>query len=263
MRIFTSEGIVINKLKYLESDLILTIFVKGEGKIKAIVKGGVNSRKRFPGAFEIGNTGEFGLVDKNHYQLMHINHARIDNYLINLKKDYGKIVLLFYLAGITEAMLIEHHSHPRLYDTLLSTLQFLDSDIGTVLEPGTQSSGNSRFLDQVRLFYELHLLRESGILPALDKCEACGTLFADEQVYCAVKTGKFVCYHCTPHIADTVFLPADIVHVMQAVVAQETDIRTFLGTTVPHSIFNVTTRLMENYLERPLKIWRMIDTLQT
>ncbi len=262
MRIFSSEGIVINKLRYLESDLIITLFMKGEGKIKAIVKGGVNSRKRFPGAFEIGNTGEFGLVDKNHYQLMHVSHARIDNYLITLKKDYGKIVLLFYMAGITDALLSEHHTHPLLYDNLLYTLNHLNQNGDEPAASETQAAASSQLLDRVRLFYELHLLRETGILPALDKCETCGTPLSGGPMYFVIKTGKFVCGSCRSAAADTVLIPAAIVQLAHAVTARETGIHAFLDTHVPHAVFNATTQLMGNYIERPLKIWRMIDTLQ-
>jgi DNA repair protein RecO (recombination protein O) len=246
MHIFTSEGIVIHKLKYLEFDLIVTIFSKTEGKINAIVKGGVNSRKRFPGAFEIGNTGEFGFIDKNQYQLINISHAKVDNYFINLKKDYDKTMVLFYMLGITDVMLIEHQSHPRLFDILIHTLRFLEIN---------------KSLNQIRLFYELHLLKETGLLPAIEKCESCGRPFYNSNVNFIIKTGKLVCESCTPNNAEAFMIPANLLGLIKTVNNNHINLDEFLIVDIPHDIFNVTTRLMSNYIDRPLKIWQMIDTI--
>ncbi len=274
MHIFTSEGIVIHRLKYLESDLIVTIFSKTEGKIKAIVKGGVNSRKRFPGAFEVGNTGEFGFVDKNPYQLMYINHAKVDNYLINLKKDYDKILMLFYIVGITEAMLIEHQSHPVLFDIIQYTLRCLETgcDIKSsgqstagnnegILASGTDRTMNT-FFNQIRLFYELHLLKETGLLPAIEKCESCGMLFYNNSVNFIIKTGKLVCESCIPDNAEIFTIPSGLLKLIKTVNNNQSNMHEFLIADMPNAIFNITTRLMSNYIDRPLKIWQMIDTLQ-
>ena len=246
MHLFTSEGIVIHKLKYLESDLIVTIFSMSEGKIKAIVKGGVNSRKRFPGAFEVGNTGEFGFTAKNSYQLMYINHAKVNNYLIALKKDYDKIMMLSYILGITDAMLIEHQSHPRLFDILVYTFQGLEKN---------------KALNQIRLFYEFHLLKETGLLPGIEKCESCGRPFAGRRVTHLPSTGKLVCESCIPHNTATFTIPDNVLKLIKAVNDNSINMDEFLIVDVPHAIFNVTTRLMSNYIDRPLKIWQMIDTI--
>ena len=246
MHLFTSEGIVIHKLKYLESDLIVTIFSITEGKIKAIVKGGVNSRKRFPGAFEVGNIGEFGFTAKNPYQLMYINHAKVNDYLIELKKDYDKIIMLFYLLGITDAMLIEHQSHPKLFEFLVYTIQFLEKN---------------KALNQVRLFYEFHLLKETGLLPAIEKCESCGMAFAGNRVNFLQQTGKLVCESCIPYNTGSFPIPDNLLLLLKAVNNNSLNMDEFLNVDVPHAMFDITTMLMSNYIDRPLKIWQMIDTI--
>lgn len=280
MHLFTSEGIVLNKLRYLESDLIVTVLSKYEGKIKAIVKGGANSRKRFPGAFEAGNTGEFGFVDKNPYQLMHINHAKIDNYFINLKKDYEKILLLFYLLGLTDVMLPEHQGHPQLFNILLYTLNCLETSPSPHLSKGGTEGGapdkeqeeayhrngmtglaQNGFLRQVRLFYELKLLKETGLLHAADKCESCGRQFSGNGVVLAIRTGKFVCTSCMPPEAESYRLQTSLLELIRNVNGSTSGIGGFLSVDVPSVIFGFTTTIMKAYIDRPLKLWDMIDNL--
>ncbi len=252
MHIFTSQGIVLNKLRYLESDLIVTIFSKDEGKLKAIVKGGASSRKRFPGAFEAGNTGEFGFVDKNPYQLMHISHATVDNYFINLKKDYDKILMLFYLLGITDVMLPEHQSHTQLFDILLYTLYCLESGMGP---------GINNFLNQIRLFYELHLLKEIGLLRAVEKCESCGRPFSNDEVNLVIKTGKLICKSCITSNTEAYRIPASLLRLIKTINSNDIDINRFLTVDIPSVIFSFTMRIMSAYIDRPLKLWDMIDKL--
>jgi|YelNatPaOPRAMG01_1025707.scaffolds.fasta_scaffold01254_17 DNA repair protein RecO (recombination protein O) len=246
MHIYTSPGIIIRKIKYLESDLIVTVFSKTEGKLKAIVKGGINSKKRFPGAFEVGNIGEFGFTEKSPYHLMMLNHAKINNYLIHIKNDYEKIVMLFYILSITDAMLAEHQKHQSLFDILVQTLQFLESN---------------KSLNKIRLFYELHLLKETGLLPAIEKCELCGTPFMDNNVNYIIKTGKWVCNACVPNNTRVFTMPEAMLKWIKLVNTSSININEFLISNIPSSIFDVTTTLISNYIDKPLKIWQLVDNL--
>ncbi len=246
MHIFTAEGIVLNKLKYLETDLIVTIFSKTEGKIKGIVKGGLNSRKRFPGAFEAGNTGEFGFAEKNQHHLTYVNHARIDDYLIDLKKDYDKIVMLSYILGVTDAMLPERHAHQHLFDVLVYTLRRVETGMP---------------LHKIRLFYELHLLKETGLLHAMEKCEHCGRSLAAADVHLAVRTGKLLCGACTDPRTPSYTIPPSLIEIIRETDSHTCDAAPFETVDVSSFMFTFTTGIMKAYIDKPLKLWDMITTI--
>lgn len=246
MHLYTAHGVVLNKLRYLESDFIVTLFLKTAGKLKAIVKGGANSKKRFPAAFEAGNIGEFGIIEKNNYQLAHITHAKINNYLPHLKNDYEKVMMLFYILGITDAMLVEHHKHSRLFEILIYTLQLPDWN---------------KNLSKVRLFYELNLLKEAGLLPAIEKCEICGNSF-NQNINFLEKTGKLVCDACIP-VGTTIFrIPDYLVKWINAINRNEQVDIYDINHNIPYPIFDITKTLMSNYIDKPLKIWKIINTIQ-
>ncbi len=245
MHLYTSPGVVLNKLRYLESDLIVTVFSKTEGKVKAMVKGGANSKKRFPGAFEVGNAGEFGFVEKNSYQLTYISHAKISNYFPKIRNDYKKIMMLSYILGITDSMLTEHHKHPGLFDALIDTLQSLDED---------------KTMVKVRLLYELNLLKEIGLLPAIEKCELCGASFKNEVNFLK-QIGKFVCNNCIPPDAEFFRIPDYLLEWIKAINSDKPINIYDVNYDIPHSIFNITTTLMANYIDKPLKIWQIINTI--
>ncbi len=271
MHIFTSGGIVLNKLKYLESDLIATILLKNEGKIKAIAKGGVNSRRRFPGSFEVGNIGEFGFTEKNPYQLMLITHSKIDDYLIKLKKDYEKTLMLIYLLGLTDVMIPEHQPNPKLFDTLLDSIQFLE---------------HNKHLNQVRLFYELHLLKINGLLHVVDRCESCKTPFSNikdkspdpspawvprpftkeggggvTNVNLIVKTGRFVCSSCKSGSDEIHSMEMPLLEIIKSTAGHDTSLQDFSNVRIPAAIFSFTMRIISSYVDKPLKLWEMINTI--
>ncbi|MCL4558112.1 MAG: DNA repair protein RecO [Deltaproteobacteria bacterium] len=247
MDIFTSEGMVINRLRYLESDLIVTILSKDHGKIKAIAKGGASSRKRFPGAFETGNIGEFGFVEKSPYQLAHLAHAKIDNYLIRLKKDYEKTLMLIYLSGLTDVMTPEHQSSQVLFSTLSDAVLFLE---------------DNKRLDQVRLFYELQLLRINGLLHVVGSCELCKAPFGGgHDVNLIAGTGRFICDSCIPGEGEVCRIPLSLLTIIKSTAKHNTCLGDFSEIEVPSALFGFTRRIISSYIDKPLKLWDMIDNL--
>lgn len=246
MHIFTSGGIVLNKFKYLESDLIATILLKNEGKIKAIAKGGVNSRRRFPGSFEVGNIGEFGFAEKNPYQLILITHSKIDNYLIKLKKDYEKTLMLIYFLGLTDVMIPEHQPNPKLFNTLLDSIQFLE---------------DNKHLNQVRLFYELHLLKINGLLHVVERCESCKAPFHGNDVHLIIKTGRFVCSSCISGSDEIHSMELPLLEIIKFTASHDTSLHDFSDVRIPAAIFSFTMRIISSYVDKPLKLWEMINNL--
>ncbi len=247
MGTFTSEGIVINRLKYLESDLIVTILSKDHGKIKAMVKGGANSRKRFPGAFETGNIGEFGFVEKNPYQIAYVAHATIDDYLIRLKKDYEKTLLLIYLSGLTDVMTPERQSSQVLFSALSDTVRFLE---------------DSKQLSQARLFYELQLLRINGLLHVVGRCELCKEPFrSGDDVHLVVASGRFVCHACVPNDGKVCRIPLALLTLIKSAAHHDIYLNGLSGMEIPSALFGFTRRIITSYIDKPLKLWDMIDTL--
>ena len=52
MPILKSEGVVLRRIKYSETSLILTFYTKDQGKISLIAKGARNPKSKFVGALE-------------------------------------------------------------------------------------------------------------------------------------------------------------------------------------------------------------------
>jgi DNA repair protein RecO len=75
----------------------------------------------------------------------------------------------------------EHDPHPELYDRLIGVLGEL----------------NTPRQEQAFLAFELALLRETGYLPHLDSCVACGTKLSDrDRVFVSPYRGGAICRNC-------------------------------------------------------------------
>ena len=244
MNIFNSEGIVLNKIKYLESDLIVTIFLKDEGKIKAIAKGGAKSRKRFAAAFEVGNDGEFGIVEKHIHQLMRIEHAHINNYFLNIRKDYNKLLMLFHFLSITDNLLPEKQKNEKLFELFLAALRLLEEDHPVLA---------------IRLFYESYLLKMNGILPYIKNCESCGGGLDYDDTYITSKNGRIICKSCIMNDSAVRRIPLKVIVLLNSINERRVDFKEFLSIDIPVDMFGFTMRHISDYIGKPQTIWQMIN----
>src|SRR5690606_7458924 len=122
--LYRVEGLVIRSLDYGEGGKIITLFTEGAGKTGVLARGAKKTGSRFSAAVQPFTYGEFvfyrggGLGTLNSADIIASHHR--------LREDLYLSAVAAYLAEMTDRLVADGESAPRLYRQLLGALGALD-----------------------------------------------------------------------------------------------------------------------------------------
>jgi len=156
MQSLSCESVVIGSMDYGESDKIVTLFTLEHGKLRGIARGAKKSVRRFGGSLELFARLKLQITLTE--GLARIQGADIVTVFPGIRADLGKIACAGYACDLTDALLPEGLSNPRLFRLLGAYLDHLDHS------PADSSD---------RRFFEINLLNVLGYRPLLEECAQC------------------------------------------------------------------------------------------
>jgi DNA repair protein RecO (recombination protein O) len=174
-----TEGVVLRRRDYGESDRILVIFTKKLGRVSGIAKGARKPSSKISGHLELFSRSSF-LISRGRNLHLITQAETLDSY-DHLREDLSGIGLGSYIVELVDAVTTEEGSNVKLYDLLILTLQSLDSS----QDPGI-----------IRHFFELQLLGLSGFRPEFFICVECGESVTEQDQYLSGELGGVVCPNC-------------------------------------------------------------------
>ncbi|HBP51152.1 MAG: repair protein RecO protein [Candidatus Shapirobacteria bacterium GW2011_GWE1_38_10] len=120
-KFITTTGVVINKQKRKEGDLLTTIFTPNLGKINCIAKGAQSLKSRRLGHLEIGTLIKASLYEKNSYYWLSETES-ISSFL-HTSSSLSQIALLFYFLEIVNTLLPLGQKEPQLYQIIVKAIE--------------------------------------------------------------------------------------------------------------------------------------------
>lgn len=183
------HAIVLSKLAYGESDLVVSLFTLEHGRIRGFGKGARASRKRFGGSLEPTNRLELVVTPKME-GLSRIERVEQTFCSPKLNEQLESLALALYACELVNSMTPEGHPLPRLYRLLTALLEHVAQTSGTVVD---------------RRFFEINLLNILGYRPLLDT----PALKALQQCLLTGSFGK-ICFTDTELDAATRLLDREI-----------------------------------------------------
>lgn len=180
--IIKTEAVVLSKINYSESSLIVSLYTKSNGLISAIVKGGRRPKSKLSSVVDVLNHIQIILYRKESREIQIISSADLISFF---PKTKTKIELSGYALAICESiktLLVENESNELLFNGLIRILNLIESEA----EHPAVLFG--RFL--------MFLIKQIGYEINLETCEVCSEkLSFDRKVYYSSTTG-FVCSKC-------------------------------------------------------------------
>ena len=160
-----------------EADLLVTLFTRAEGKVRAVAKSAKRSRKRFGGALE-----PLTLVRALWAETPGSDLARLDSCDVLLSPltaalDYPRLVALSHVAEMLDELLPDREPSDAVFRLTWAVLQALQS--GPIWVPIA--------------YFDLWMLRLLGFLPPLDECIECGEPLASQPAYFHALRDGLVC----------------------------------------------------------------------
>lgn len=245
--IYKTDAVVLRKNKISESDVILTLFSRKLGKIRAVSKGGRKPKSRLSPASHIFVFGEFVVArGKN---LDNISSADIHESFYKIREDLSKLAYASYFAELCDTVIVEGVTNNRLFDTFLKTLSLI-----TEAEEG---------FELIKLGFQLKLLDYIGLRPELNKCVSCGGV-KFKNIRFDIEQGGLICDNCSDKYRfNSILIDATMVKVMRYIF--KTDIITIskikLNPAIISKLNNIIDRYIRFHLER--KTFKSLEFLNT
>ena len=180
-RSYHCEALTLKKFPMGEADLMVTLFTRDRGKVRAVARGARRSASRLVGHLEPLTQARLSLAQGR--TLDHITQAQVIDNFAALKSDLGAITKGLYLAELVDGFGTEASPNEPLYHLAVEALRSIGQD--------PDSEWPLRF-------FEVQLLRVSGLMPELYQCVDCNQPLSPGRHRFSPSVGGTLCLACQP-----------------------------------------------------------------
>jgi DNA repair protein RecO (recombination protein O) len=158
MALKESEAIVLRTYPLRESDLLVTLFTRREGKVRGVARAAKRSKRRFGGALEPLTYVRVFYDDRERQELARLDSCEVIESPMTTEISYPRAVALGHVAELVDELLPDREASDAVFRLTLSVLQELRGP--AVWMPVT--------------YFELWMTRLMGFLPEFSECAVCG-----------------------------------------------------------------------------------------
>jgi DNA repair protein RecO (recombination protein O) len=172
MSVLTSEAVVLRTWPVQESDLIVSLFTRDYGKLRAVAKAALKSRKRFGGALEPTTVARAWFVERPRQELARLDQLEIVSSPLSAPIDQARLTVLSFFAEVLDEALPEHDPQETVFRLLASVLEYTSAVQSDVIQPWMPLT-----------YFALWMTRLMGLLPDIAHCTACGEALVSGSVF--------------------------------------------------------------------------------
>ncbi|MBU9722493.1 MULTISPECIES: DNA repair protein RecO [Bacillaceae] len=171
------EGIIIRTNDYGETNKILTLFTRENGKVALMARGAKRPKSRFASSAQLFIYGIF--IYQRSTGIGTLNSADIIDSFRDVRGDLKLTAHGAYMVELLDKLTEDHERNPYLFELIYQMLHMLDEE----MDP-----------DILTRIFETKMLQVAGVSPVLDRCSLCGT--GEEPFVFSVKNAGLLCRHC-------------------------------------------------------------------
>ena len=125
-RSYHCEALTLKKFPMGEADLLVTLYSKEKGKVRAIARGARRSNSKLVGHFEPLTQLKLSLAQGRN--LDYVTQAQVLSGFGSLKENLGAITKGLYLAELVDGVGSEANPNQSLYRLVIDALQAIEAD---------------------------------------------------------------------------------------------------------------------------------------
>lgn len=235
-RSIRTEGIVLRRRDFGESDRILVVFTRKLGRISGIAKGARKPSSKISGHLELFSRSSYLISRGRNLQLI-TQAETLDSY-DHLRQDLPGIGLGSYVVELVDAVTTEEGSNVKLYETLAAVLDALNSGLNSEI---------------VIHYFELQLLGLTGFRPEFYRCAECGDPIIEQDQFLSGELGGVVCPRCVHTIGGTDFRPVSARILKYLRHFQRSKLQDLLHLEIPRDIQTGLEASIRYYLDHTLE----------
>lgn len=202
-----ATAIVLRTSDFSESSLVVTLFSREMGKVRALAKGAKRLKGPFEGALDLLGLCRIVFLRKSSEGLDLLTEAKLLRCFRPAGHDLGSLYGAFYTVELLDDLTHDYDPQPDLFDLADDTLAALSAG-----EPVARRV----------LRFELGMLRILGHLPALESCAECGRPIAIAgRLPFAPIEGGLLCGGCRPGKTQVAVVTAAAVRIMAQLASSE------------------------------------------
>ena len=247
-RSYQCEALTLKKSPMGEADLLVTLFTRDQGKVRAVAKGARRSTSRLVGHLEPLTQVQLSVAHGR--SLDYISQAQVIGNFISLKSDLTAVSNGFYVAELVDGFGQESSPNQPLYRLALETLQCMDQHL--------DSQWPLRY-------FELHLLRVSGFMPELYRCVECRKTLTPDQHRLSPAVGGTLCPDCRPegvHVRSLSLRALKVLRLLDRGQLPEI-VSMKLDSPLAAELESLTGGAVKYWLEREIRSKSFVDQLQS
>ncbi len=194
--IVKTEAVVLNKIDYGDTSIIVSLFTKEFGRLSAILKGGRSPKSKAGTTLDPPNFLRVILYNKSTRDVQLISGAEIIEHYPVVKSDLDRLKFAFAIIELVKKLTPEHEANERLFRGLIRILNLLDS------------SDEQPQIIFGRFF--VFLLEVLGYELSLGNCGSCGSMIQSGSS-CAYNfsTGP-ICENCRQSHLESFYLNSEL-----------------------------------------------------
>ncbi|HKW17369.1 MAG TPA: DNA repair protein RecO [Terriglobales bacterium] len=172
-----SEAIVLRTYPFRESDLLVTLFTRIEGKVRGVARAAKKSRRRFGGALEPLTYVKVTFEDRERQELARLDACEVLDSPLTSEVSYARAVALGHIAELLDELLPDREANDAVFRLALSVLK--------------QVKGEDFWVPIT--YFELWMARLMGYLPDISECITCGRVLNGSRAYFHVLADGLMC----------------------------------------------------------------------
>ena len=238
---------MLRSVPVLEADRLVTILTPDLGKFKAAVRGARRLKSRLGGHLDALNRVSLTLAQGRTFDVVTGAEA-LETFGV-IKADLDRLAMAIYLMELADALLPEHSPHPAAFRLVLESLL------------AVQSLGPHPAIPR---FLELRLLADTGYMPELGQCVACGSVIIAEHHRYAPNEGGVVCDQCAVTQGQVLPLSVDALKVLRFLAGHglADAVRLELKPALSHELEAILAGSLHHVVERNMAAGEFIDHLR-
>ena len=230
---YTTEAIVLKKMKLGEADSILTMYTCNFGKLKAVAKGERRPKSKLGGHVESLVYSKMSLARGRNLDI--VTQVQTIEGFMPLRHDLWRISYALYIAELTNKFTAEEIESYPTFNLLHNVLSWLCT------------TNNAKIALR---YFEMHLLTYSGYCPELHRCLNCNNELQPITNYFSPRVGGVLCPQCRDYGLGTKPISVDALKVLRFV--QKTDCLQADRLKINPGLSFELEQIMEHYIEHLL-----------
>lgn len=198
--ILKTEAVVLHKIKYGDTSIIVTLYTKDFGKLSAIVKGGRNPKSKLGFVVDVFNHLQIVFYKKDSREVQIISSADIISHFPNIKSNFETAKYAQAVLELVKNLTVEHEANQKLFNGLVRILSLLNE------------SKESAMILFARFF--MFFLSELGYQIQLEQCSRCGKKeLSNSELSYNFDLGIF-CSDCRESVIESYRINAELFNVL-------------------------------------------------